>query len=54
MFLRIGPGLDNLTKHVTLSCAALLVQVLADDRVNQYFAGTDMAKQRAHQVSKCN
>ena len=31
-----------------LGCPFL--QVLADDRVNSYFQGTDMNKQRAHQV----
>lgn len=28
------------------------VQVLADDRVKNYFSGTDMKKQRAHQVRR--
>lgn len=29
---------------------AAIAQVLADERVNHYFSGTDMHKQRAHQV----
>lgn len=33
-----------------LICLLCVLQVLADDRVSAYFKGTDMAKQRAHQV----
>lgn len=34
----------------TWLCVCCLLQVIADERVNAYFQGKDMVKQRAHQV----